>query len=396
MRDNEKMRRRLHGFLCGLVGAAVVMAVVLLGFGGFRGFGQAAKFASVMRLLRTQYVGDADLDYATDMAISGAIASLDDAWSYYMDAEGYDAYEDYSANVYQGIGVTIQADEPTGGFLIVTTDRDGPADRAGITAGEVILAVDGISVVGGTTEDLRALIQADFGKDAVVTVRSADGTQRDVTVSCEQIYQNPVRYQMLDGKVGYVSIANFHTGSAQEAIDAVDALMEEGAEGLVFDLRDDPGGQVSELVAILDHLLPEGDLFIRADKKGREVVEKSDAACVDIPMAAVVNSQSYSAAEFFAAALRDYGCAGIAGEHTTGKARSQVTYKLWDGSAVHLSKYTYLTPSRTDLYEAGGLAPDAEVYLSDEDQMRYLTGWLEPAEDAQVQAAVGLLSLDSE
>ena len=108
-------------------------------------------------------------------------------------------------------------------------------------------------------------------------------------------------------------------------------------------------------------------------------------------MAVVVNGESYSAAEFFAAALRDYDWASIAGEHTTGKARSQVTFSLWDGSAVHLSKYTYLTPSRTDLYAAGGLTPDAEVSLTEEQLTQHLTGWLEPEDDPQVQAAVGLL-----
>lgn len=394
--NEEKNKRRLHGALCALAGALAVMIVVIAGFGGFRGFGRAAKFAAVMRIIGTQYVGEADLDYTTDMALAGAIASLDDQWSYYMDASGYDAYQDYSANVYQGIGVTIAQDEQTGGFTVVNTTRDGPADKAGIVAGDVILAVDGIDVTGKTADDVRALIQADYGKEALVTVLGADGTEREVSVSCEQIYQNPVDYQMLEADVGCVTITNFRAGAGEQAIQAVDALVEQGAKGLVFDVRDDPGGQVSELVAILDHLLPEGDLFIRTDKRGHEVVEKSDADCIELPMAVVVNADSYSAAEFFAAALRDYSWAKIAGDPTTGKARSQVTFSLWDGSAVHLSKYAYLTPSRTDLYEAGGLQPDAAVSLSEEQLTQYRTGWLEPEDDPQIQAAIGLLALDSQ
>lgn len=392
MNDSEKKKQRLRGALCALAGALAVMAILIAGFGGFRGFARAAKFAAVMRIIRTQFVGEADLDYTTDMALAEAIASLDDNWSYYMDAAGYDAYQDYSANVYQGIGVTISQDETTGGFLVVNTTRDGPADRAGIVAGDIILSVDGIDVAGKTTENLRALIQADYGKDALVTVQGADGTRRDVSVTCEQIYQDPVSYEMLDGGVGYVAISNFRQGSADGAIAAVDALLEQGASALVFDVRDNPGGQVSEMVAILDRLLPEGDLFIRTDKRGHEEIEKSDATCVELPMAVVVNSESYSAAEFFAAALRDYDWAKIAGEATAGKARSQVTFSLWDGSAVHISKYSYLTPSRTDLYEAGGLTPDAEAGLSEEELVQHQTGWLEPEDDPQVQAAVGLLN----
>lgn len=385
-----KSRGRLQGALCALAGALAALAVVILGFGGFRGFARAAKFAGVMRIIRTQYVGQADLDQLTDIALAGAAGSLD-AWSYYMDADSFNDYQDYSANLYQGIGVTIQQDEATGGFAIVTTNRDGPADRAGLTVGDVILAVDGVSVKGGTAEDLRALIQADYGRDALLTVLTADGVTREVAVSCEAIYTSPISSALLQGHIGYVAIDNFHEGAGEEAIDAVEALIDQGADCFVFDVRSNPGGLVSELVELLDYLLPEGDVFIRADRDGNENIETSDAQCLDMPMAVVVNADSYSAAEFFAAALRDYDWAKVAGEPTTGKARSQVTYSLWDGSAVHISHYTYLTPGRTDLYEAGGLVPDAEAYLDEEQTVRFQTGWLEPEEDPQVLAAIGLL-----
>ena len=379
------------GLLYALAGALVALLIVIVGFGGFRAFGRAAKFAAVMRVIDSQFVGDYDPDEVTDAALAMAVNTIDDDWSYYMNAEEYSAYEDYSANLYQGIGVTVTVDEATGGLLIVTTTRDAPADRAGILAGDVILAFDGQSMVGKTTDDLRALIQADYGKQAVVTVLRADGTEEDVTVSCKSYYKSPVSYEMLDGQIGYVKIKNFRQGSGEDAVAAVEDLLEQGAAGLVFDVRDNPGGQVAEMVTLLDRLLPEGDLFIRATKSGRERIEKSDAVCVELPMAVVVNGSSYSSAEFFAAALRDYDWGLIAGEHTTGKARSQVTYTLWDHSAVHLSHYSYLTPSRTDLYEEGGLEPDSTVELTDEQREQYRTGWLEPADDPQVQAAVALL-----
>lgn len=383
-------RDLITGALCVLCGVLAAFAVIVVGFGGFKGFSQAAKFASVLRLVRTRYVGESDLEEITDRALYSAVAGLDD-WSFYMDAASYAEYQDYSANIYQGIGVTVQADEATGGFAIVLLDKDGPAQTAGLAVGDIILAVDGISVQGGSMDDLRALIQADFGKDALITVQSADGEQRQVPVSCQAIYQEPVRWQVLDGHIGYIDIDNFHEGAAELAIDAVDALAEQGVDGIVFDVRNDPGGQVDELVALLDHLLPEGDVFIRADKKSHEVAETSDAACVELPMAVVVNGDSYSAAEFFAAALRDYDWAKIAGEPTTGKARSQVTYSLLDGSAVHLSTYSYLTPSRTDLYETKGLVPDVEAHLSEEQTTLYQTGWLEPSDDPQIRAAIELL-----
>ena len=376
------------GLLTGLLLAAIFAAVV---FGGWRGVKAALKMSAVLRVIDTQFVTECDEDAVVDSAMSGAVSGLDDRWSYYMDADSYAAYLDYSANRYQGIGVTIRKDEETGGFLIVTVNRDGPAQRAGITAGDIILAVDGVSVTEGDTEDVRALIQADYGKDALVTVRHEDGSEEDFSVSCEEVFSSPVEYELLDEDVGYIIIDNFREGAADEAKNAVGELMSDGASCLVFDVRNDPGGQLTELVSILDYLLPEGDVFIRSDRAGHETIETSDASCIELPMAVIVNGESYSAAEFFAAALREYDRAVVVGEPTTGKARSQITVPLFDGSAVHISKYAYLTPDRVDLYEAGGIVPDVEIALTEEERQQFDTGWLEPGDDPQIRAAIDAL-----
>lgn len=378
----------IAGVVIGLL-TAMFSAVIVCG--GFSGLRAVMKYAQVLHVIRSEFVGEYDLGDVTDDAMAGAIDGLDDMWSYYMDAETYAAYQDYSANRYQGIGVTITKDDATGGFAVLAVTKDGPAQAAGIVPGDVILAVDGIDVTEEDTAYLRDLIQADYGQDAVVTVLHEDGTTEDFAVSCEAVYSSPVEYAMLDGGVGYVALYNFRQGAGADAVAAVETLIEEGAESLVFDVRSNPGGQVTELTELLDYLLPEGDIFVRADKNGREAIETSDAACIELPMAVIVNGDSYSAAEYFAAALREYDWATVVGEPTTGKARSQVTVELPDGSAVHISKYTYLTPLRNDLYAAGGLTPDVEAVLTEEERTQYDTGWLEPADDAQVQAAIRAL-----
>ncbi len=376
------------GIVAGILASAVLLTAA---FGGVSGLRSGLKYAEVLRVLRTQFVADYDMADVTDEAMRGAVAGLPDRWSYYMNAEEYAAYQDYAANVYQGIGVTIQKDEATGGFLVVSVQKDGPAMNAGIVPGDILLAVDGEDVTGGETSDLRALIQADFGQDAIITVLHEDGTSEDIPVSCEVVYSSPVAYELLADGVGYIRIDNFREGAARTAIEAVEDLMDQGAKGLIFDVRDDPGGQLTELVALLDYLLPEGDIFIRTDKRGNETIETSDAACVELPMAVVVNGESYSAAEFFAAALREYDWAVVVGEPTTGKARSQVTVALSDGSAVHLSKFRYLTPHRVDLTETEGITPDVEAALTEEEREEFLTGWLAAGEDPQVQAAANAL-----
>ena len=289
-------------------------------------------------------------------------------------------------------GGTITKDEATGGFLIMAVTKDGPAQAAGIVRGDIILAVDGEDVTQGDTAFLRSLIQADFGKTAVVTVMHEDGAAENFDVSCEEIYSDPVSSMMLDGAVGYAAIDNFRKGAGSEAVAAIEALLEDGAQSLILDVRSNPGGQVTELTELMDYLLPEGDIFIRADKNGNEEIDTSDASCLEIPMAVLVNGDSYSAAEYFAAALREYGWAVVVGQPTTGKARSQITVALPDGGAVHISHYTYLTPHRVDLYETGGIVPDVVSELSEEEQTLYETGWLEPEDDPQVQAALQALS----
>ena len=388
MKNNKAATALLLGVLAGFLAACLLLLAV---FGGTAGVASALKYASVLRVLRTYFVADIDMPSVSDSAMAGAVSGIDDRWSYYMTAEEYADYLDYSANRYQGIGVTVQKDGETGGFRILSVNRDGPAMQAGIVVNDIILAVDGIDVTAEETTELRTLIQEDFGGQALLTVQHESGLTEDIPVSCEEIYTDPVEYEMLAGGTGYVAIRNFRDGAAQSAIDAVEDLIGQGAERLVFDVRDDPGGQLTELVALLDHLLPEGDIFIRSDRAGHESVEVSDADCVELPMAVIVNGDSYSAAEFFAAALREYDRAVVVGEATTGKSRSQVTVALYDGSAVHISKYRYLTPNRVDLFETGGLTPDVEIALSEEEYELFETGWLEPADDPQVQAAAEAL-----
>ena len=385
--DSQKATHICAGILAGVL---LMGALLVTSFGGFSNIRAAMKYAAVLRAVENHYVGEYDLDDLTDAALSAAVDSLDDNWSYYMNADSYAAYQDYAANRYQGIGVTIQKDEVTGGFIIASLVKDGPAQLAGMLEGDIILAVDGEDVTAGDAAYVRELIQADFGKNATVTALR-DGERLNFTVSCEAVYSAPVEFELL-GSTGYVRIENFREGAAASAIEAVESLREQGAESLVFDVRSNPGGQVSELVDLLDYLLPEGDVFIRADKRGNEVTERSDEACVRLPIAVVINGDSYSAAEFFAAALPEYAWATVVGESSTGKARSQVTLPLRDGSAVHLSKYTYLTPQRNDLYEAGGVTPDVPALLTDEQRAEFDTGWLAPADDPQIQTAIAVVN----
>ena len=193
---------------------------------------------------------------------------------------------------------------------------------------------------------------------------------------------------LLDDAIGYIKIENFESGSAEAFIEATDALMDQGATKLIFDVRGNPGGQLTELLDMLDYLLPEGDMFISVDQAGEETVYKSDADCIDLPMSVLIDADSYSAAEFFAAALQEYHLATTVGEATTGKGRSQITLEYSDGTALHISSKRYLTPNRIDLSEQGGLIPDVAVELDEQEKELFYSDALDYENDPQLQAAI--------
>ena len=196
---------------------------------------------------------------------------------------------------------------------------------------------------------------------------------------------------MLDDNIGLVTIENFDDRCAEESIAAIETLLQQGAEKLIFDVRFNPGGFASELVELLDYLLPEGELFRTIRYDGEEYVDTSDTDCLDIPMAVLVNGSSYSAAEFFAAALQEYEAAVVVGEPTVGKGYCQTTYQLSDGSAVSLSIGKYFTPKGISL-EAEGITPDVLELVEEEVAAQIYYGTLPPEEDPHIQAAIRVLN----
>lgn len=351
---------------------------------------QPSKLDALENLIEERFIGEADATQMEDAAAEAMVDALGDRWSYYIPASQYQAHVEQMNNAYVGIGITIQAAEDDSGFEVVKVEPDGPADEAGVLAGDVITAIEGQSAAGMSTSDARDLVRGEEGTQVKLTLHRGEETF-DLPVTRKTVQTAVATARMLDGGIGLVTIANFDSRCAEETIAAVKSLMEQGAQALLFDVRYNPGGYKDELVKVLDYLLPEGPLFRSEDYLGRVTVDQSDADCVGLPMAVLVNGSSYSAAEFFAAALREYGVAEIIGEPTVGKGYFQQTYKLPDGSAVGLSVGKYSTPNGVSLAEAGGLTPDRVVEVDEDTARKIYAGVLEPSEDPQICAAVEAL-----
>lgn len=349
-----------------------------------------AKAAEVQEIIETYFIDDYDEDTLADGAASGMVDATGDEWSYYLSADEVSAYEESMANAYVGVGITITEDAEAGGMRVEEVVSGGPAEEAGIRVGDLLLAVEGEDVLPLGIDGTRNLVRGEEGTRVNMHF-SRNGTEYDVSVERRSIETPVVTGELLDGSIGYVKIDNFDERSAAETIAFVKDLIGQGAEALLFDVRFNPGGYADELVRVLDYLLPEGDLFRSVDYAGREEVDTSDASCVELPMAVLVNEDSYSAAEFFAAALQEYEWATIVGSQTYGKGNFQTAFYLSDGSMVNLSIGKYYTPGGKSLSETG-VTPDVVVDLDDEQYALLYYNALEQADDPQFQAAIDTLT----
>ncbi len=350
----------------------------------------STKLDQVEYLIKNRFIEEADMEKAEDAAATAMIDSLGDRWSYYLSAADYATHKEQVENAYVGIGITISPEENGQGFLILAVQKDSGAEAAGLLAGDIITGAESQDVRGMTTAQLRDIIRGKEGTSVSLEI-TRDSEVLRVQVTRMQILTKVVSYEMLENSIGLIAISNFDARCADETIAAIEALREQGAQALIFDVRNNPGGYATELVKVLDYLLPEGDLFRTLDYAGRETVDKSDASFLDMPIAVVCNEDSYSAAEFFPAAIQEYGAGTIVGMPTCGKGYFQYTYELSDGSAVGLSAGKYFTPSGKSLIGTG-IQPDVVVEVDDETRAKIAYGTLDAKDDPQIQAAADILT----
>ncbi len=373
------------------IGVAAIAVCVALILSSVTKDPQLRKLEQLARMIDTYHVDNPDMGNVYDYAAAGMVAGTGDRWSYYISTSQMASYEQQKNNSYVGVGITVQQREDDQGMDILSVTPGGPAHEAGVLPGDVVVKVDGKDAKTVGVAALSDRIRGEEGTQVTLTV-TRDGTTMDFVLTRRTIEVKVAEGKLLDGNVGYVKIANFNEKCASETILAVEKLIEQGATSLVFDVRNNPGGYKDELVKVLDYLLPAGDLFKSVDYQGREEIDTSDDSCVKMPMAVLVNSESYSAAEFFAAALEEYDWAITGGDPTVGKGHMQVTFELADKSAVALSIGKYYTPKGVSLADQGGLVPQIHTPVDEETAALIASDLLEPEQDAQLQAVIAALT----
>lgn len=347
-----------------------------------------APFYAALDSIENRFIGDADREKLMQGAIGGMVNATGDDWSHYFNPEAFRAYLETQSNQYTGIGVHVERDEVP--IKIVEVTERSPAEDAGLLAGDLITHVDGQSVADmGYDAAVNAVRGEEYTTVNLTVERPSEGGGSfniDVmrrTIDIESVVSGIV--EQAGGKIGVIRIVNFNDNVDTQVIDQIGELIREGVTGLVFDVRNNPGGKLPVLVNILDHLLPEGDLITLRYWDGRVVTHRSEPGSVDIPMAVLIDRNSVSAAEFLAACLREYDWAILVGEQTGGKGYAQEHLRLSDGSALYLSTSEYVTSKGVSL--AGtGVTPDIEVIMGD-DERRHI-GSMNPALDRQLARAI--------
>lgn len=345
-----------------------------------------AKLQEIQAYLDYYFVGDMDETQLLDSAAAGLVAGTGDQWSYYISADNVSAYQEQIENAYVGVGITIRANEAQDGFEVTLVNAGGAAEAAGVLPGDDLVAVEGANAWELGMDETKNRVRGEEGTQVTVTFRR-DGEEYTVNMTRGTVAVQVVSWQMLQDQVALIKIANFDKNVCRDAITAVETAKAEGATALIFDVRNNPGGLKVEMVALLDYLLPKGALFRSKTYDGRTEIEYSDDNCLEMPMAVLVNNNSISAAEFFAAALQEYDWATVIGTGTTGKGRYQNTFYLSDGSAIAISTGEYRTPNDNSLVGVG-IIPDVELALNEEDYLDQYYGLLDWQEDEQILAAI--------
>ncbi|RDY29544.1 S41 family peptidase, partial [Lachnotalea glycerini] len=266
---------------------------------------------------------------------------------------------------------------------------NSPGLEAGILPGDILYKVDGTEVTGMEISNVVAMIKGEEGTTVNLTlVREGVSENIELTVERKQIEIPTISYEVLDNNIGYIYISEFDTITESQFTSALDDLNKQGIDGLVVDLRDNPGGNLDVVNSILDQILPEGMIVYTEDKYGEREEYKSDEENqFNKPLAVLINGNSASASEIFAGAIKDYGIGTLVGTKTFGKGIVQRLIELGDGTAMKLTISKYYTPKGYNIHKIG-IEPDVEIEL---DESLKTQAVITHDEDNQLQKALEII-----
>lgn len=382
-------------FVCVLLIVAMSASTLTLLLTGSRpaapeaGEGPLARAEEILSIVQREYYREVDAEALETAAIDGMLAALGDPYTFYYTDEAYAAMNEETTGQYVGVGMLV-GEAADGDLRVLRVFRGSPAEKAGIEAGDALLAIDGASVAGETPMSLSeasALLKGE-GETPVEVEVERGGETLSFTLERGEVSINYVEYSILEGDVGYLSIYQFTGDDVEGVKEAISAFQQAGVSALVVDVRSNPGGLLTDVVDICDMLLPEGLIVYTEDRSGAREEFYADGEYWDVPMAVLVNGDSASASEIFAAAVQDTGRGIVVGEVTYGKGVVQTLHAFPEGDGMQLTTATYYTPSGASIH-GQGVTPDIEVALAADASVIYHAP--DASSDAQLAAALEAL-----
>lgn len=360
-RWNAKWLRRL--VVAGALAGGLLLGALGLAAGAVAAQGEDGLQAvrEVMDLILREYRGQVSAAELIRGAVRGMLDALHDPYSYYLDPQELQRFQEDMRGSFGGIGVSIEARE--GSITVVGVLPGTPADEAGLQPGDRIVAVDGQSVEGAAVETVQSLIRGRPGTEVRLRVERA-GRSLLFTLKRATIDIPSVDAQLLPGQIAYIKVTQFGVGTADKFRYVYDRLVQVGAKGVIVDLRNNPGGLLDEGVGVAEVLVPGGTLVQVVDRNGRRTTVSGAPHAPGPPLVVLVNGGTASAAEIVAGAVQDDKAGTLVGTKTFGKGSVQTIFDLPTQGAVRLTTARYLTPAGRSL-DGNGLVPDVVVEEAD-------------------------------
>ena len=373
--NKEKSRGRLQGIIISLaiVSVLAVFGILVVYFAGGIKTNKSAflteevveKADYLWKMIDRYYLWDEDKDVksAQDAVYKGIVSSLDDPYSVYYTKEEFDELNESYSGEYSGIGAYVAQDPETMVSYISRPMPNSPAEEAGLLPNDYICEIDGENVVGQDLTVVVAKIKGPEGTSVELGIRHENkGEIETVTVERRTIEVVRLESEMLEDNIGYIWIYEFEGKTMSQFEEAYSKLKEDGMQGLIVDLRDNPGGDLDVVINLCDKFLGDGLILYTKDKNGKNQEFMADAQCEKIPMVIITNENSASASEIFTGCLKERGVAKVVGKNTFGKGIVQALFELEDGSGIKITESEYYLPNDICIHGIG-IAPDYEVDL---------------------------------
>ena len=339
-------------------------------------------------ILDKYYLGEINEEDLKEGAIRGYIEGVGDKYTEYISKEEMQEYMEDTKGNFVGIGIYMIQDKKTDKIMIVAPIKNSPAEKAGVQAGDLILAVDGQECTANDMNTISSKIKGEAGTTVKLKLQRGNETL-ELEIKRESVTVNPVESKMLESNIGYIKFTSFDENTSEDFKKNFENLQKQGAKSLIIDLRNNGGGIVDEALKIADYIAEKDSVLLyEVDKENKEVVKKSEnAPIINMPIILLTNENTASSSEILAGALKDLGKAKIVGTKTYGKGVIQEILTLPDGSGIKITTEKYLTPNKTEINKVG-IEPDEKVELP-EDLENVLE--IEEKDDTQLQKAIQML-----